>query len=224
MRHRWERLTFLHWSFEPAVVQRLVPDGLDGRIRATARPGWGWYRSSCACACGGAGALGLELLRDERAHLRARHADRPASGSSRSTRSARGGRRGPDHYRLPYFWSSMRLAGWDQEIVYSRPPPARAAAATSSYGSGSAPRTSLRTGRPGPFPDRPVACCSRGRAALLPVRAGRARALAAAPRRGAGRRHRLIAAAGLPSPPAAAGPLLAGRRRPHRPPRGRQRP
>src|SRR5260370_21481207 len=28
MRQRWERLTFLHWSFDPAQVQRLLPDGL----------------------------------------------------------------------------------------------------------------------------------------------------------------------------------------------------
>lgn len=28
MRQRWERLTFLHWSFDPADVQRLLPDFL----------------------------------------------------------------------------------------------------------------------------------------------------------------------------------------------------
>jgi hypothetical protein len=28
MRQRWERLTFVHWAFEPAAVQRLLPDGL----------------------------------------------------------------------------------------------------------------------------------------------------------------------------------------------------
>jgi uncharacterized protein YqjF (DUF2071 family) len=28
MRQRWARLTFLHWSFEPEAVQRLLPDGL----------------------------------------------------------------------------------------------------------------------------------------------------------------------------------------------------
>ena len=26
MGNRWETLTFLHWSFEPDVVQRLLPD------------------------------------------------------------------------------------------------------------------------------------------------------------------------------------------------------
>ena len=29
MRQRWERLTFLHWPFEAADVQRLLPDGLE---------------------------------------------------------------------------------------------------------------------------------------------------------------------------------------------------
>src|SRR6187402_3301705 len=28
MLHRWEQLTFLHWSFDPPVVQRLLPDWL----------------------------------------------------------------------------------------------------------------------------------------------------------------------------------------------------
>jgi uncharacterized protein YqjF (DUF2071 family) len=28
MLHRWERLTFLHWAYEPALVQRLLPPGL----------------------------------------------------------------------------------------------------------------------------------------------------------------------------------------------------
>jgi uncharacterized protein YqjF (DUF2071 family) len=36
MLHRWDRLTFLHWSYPPAAVQSLLPDGLsveerDGR-------------------------------------------------------------------------------------------------------------------------------------------------------------------------------------------------
>ncbi len=27
--HRWEQLTFLHWAYEPAAVQALLPDGLE---------------------------------------------------------------------------------------------------------------------------------------------------------------------------------------------------
>ena len=29
MLHRWERLTFLHWRYEPGDVQRLLPPGLE---------------------------------------------------------------------------------------------------------------------------------------------------------------------------------------------------
>ena len=29
MRQRWDRLTFLHWRFQPADVARLLPDGLE---------------------------------------------------------------------------------------------------------------------------------------------------------------------------------------------------
>ena len=28
MRQRWERLTFLHWAYDPAVIQRMLPEGL----------------------------------------------------------------------------------------------------------------------------------------------------------------------------------------------------
>lgn len=28
MRHRWDQLTFLHWSYEPELIQRLLPKGL----------------------------------------------------------------------------------------------------------------------------------------------------------------------------------------------------
>jgi uncharacterized protein YqjF (DUF2071 family) len=29
VRQRWLRMTFLHWAYDPAVVQRLLPDGLE---------------------------------------------------------------------------------------------------------------------------------------------------------------------------------------------------
>jgi len=32
MRQRWQRLTFLHWQFESAAVQRLLPDGLQADL------------------------------------------------------------------------------------------------------------------------------------------------------------------------------------------------
>jgi uncharacterized protein len=32
MRQRWERLTFLHWQFDPADVERLLPAGLQADL------------------------------------------------------------------------------------------------------------------------------------------------------------------------------------------------
>lgn len=61
MVHRWEHLTFLHWSYDPATVQALLPDGLtvepyDGRawvglvpfhmtVRAPGLPALPWLSS-----------------------------------------------------------------------------------------------------------------------------------------------------------------------------------
>lgn len=28
MVHRWDQLTFLHWDYDPDIVQRLLPEGL----------------------------------------------------------------------------------------------------------------------------------------------------------------------------------------------------
>jgi uncharacterized protein YqjF (DUF2071 family) len=33
MRHEWQSITFLHWPYEPAVVQRLLPPGLEVETR-----------------------------------------------------------------------------------------------------------------------------------------------------------------------------------------------
>jgi|SRR6266705_1685352 len=38
MRHRWSSVTFLHWPYEPAVVQRLLPPGLE--VESTAGAAW----------------------------------------------------------------------------------------------------------------------------------------------------------------------------------------
>ena len=50
MRQRWERLTFLHWPFEAADVQRLLPagllilEGVAGLLRAPLSVGRGGIR------------------------------------------------------------------------------------------------------------------------------------------------------------------------------------
>ena len=29
MRNEWRRLTFLHWDYDPSLIQKLLPDGLE---------------------------------------------------------------------------------------------------------------------------------------------------------------------------------------------------
>ena len=63
MMHRWDTLTFLHWSYEPDVVARLLPVGLtldtfDGKAWVgSSRSTW-WSGAADAVA-----AVGVALLR-----------------------------------------------------------------------------------------------------------------------------------------------------------------
>jgi uncharacterized protein len=122
MRHRWERLTFLHWPFDPADVQRLLPSGLevetwDGaawvglvpfymRVATPAGHRVPWLSNFCETnvrtyARDRAGQSGVWFLSLDAARL-------PAVVT---------GRYSP--YRLPYFWSSMRLGERPDEIAYT---------------------------------------------------------------------------------------------------------
>jgi uncharacterized protein YqjF (DUF2071 family) len=121
MRQRWERLTFLHWPFDPAQVQRLLPAGL----RAETFGGAAWvglvpFFMRVATAGGGRvpwvsnfcetnvrtyvqdaeGRSGIWFFSLDAARL-------GAVAVARTT------------YRLPYFWSSMRLSGRGPEISYT---------------------------------------------------------------------------------------------------------
>jgi len=121
MRQRWERLTFLHWPFDPAAVQRLLPDGLQAETLAGAA--WvglvpfymhvstaggrraPWVSSFCETNVrtyvrDREGRTGIWFFSLDAARL-------GAVGIARTT------------YRLPYFWSSMRLAARGREISYS---------------------------------------------------------------------------------------------------------
>lgn len=121
MRQRWERLTFLHWPFEPAGVQRLLPDGLeiethDGAAwvglvpfyMRVATPGGlrvPWVSSFCETNVrtyvrDGAGRSGIWFFSLEAARL----------GAVLTARAA--------PYRLPYFWASMRLGERGTEAAY----------------------------------------------------------------------------------------------------------
>jgi uncharacterized protein len=113
MRQRWARLTFLHWGFEPDAVQRLLPDGLtaetwDGAAwvglvpfyMRVATPGGRevpWVSRFCETNVrtyvrDPAGRSGIWFFSLDAARL-------GAVVTARVT-----------PYRLPYFWSSMRLS------------------------------------------------------------------------------------------------------------------
>jgi uncharacterized protein YqjF (DUF2071 family) len=119
MRQRWERLTFLHWPYDPAVVQRLLPPGLQADVLGGAAwvglvpffmhvltpggPRVPWVSSFCETNVrtyvrDREGRTGLWFFSLDAARL-------GAVGVARAT------------YRLPYFWSSMRLASGREEAV-----------------------------------------------------------------------------------------------------------
>ncbi len=137
MRQRWERLTFLHWAYDPDAVQRLLPAGLtvdtfDGvawvglvpffmRVHTPGDRGVPWVSNFCETnvrtyARDREGRAGIWFLSLDAARL----------GAVAVARAS---------YRLPYFWSSMRLTGpltgsftgppgstrpaGDQEVAYS---------------------------------------------------------------------------------------------------------
>jgi uncharacterized protein len=135
MRQRWERLTFLHWPYDPADVQRLLPGGLtvdtfDGhawvglvpffmRVHTPGDRGIPWVSNFCETnvrtyARDREGRTGIWFLSLDAARL----------GAVAVARAS---------YQLPYFWSSMRLTGpvagqapagsagpaADEEVAYS---------------------------------------------------------------------------------------------------------
>ncbi len=129
MRQRWEQLTFLHWSYDPAVVQRLLPGGLtvdtyDGRawvglvpffmrVHTPGDRGAPWVSNFCET-----NVRTYARDRDGRAGIWFLSLDAARLGAVAVARAS---------YRLPYFWSSMRLtaqaapagAGAGAEIAYS---------------------------------------------------------------------------------------------------------
>ena len=121
MRQRWERLTFLHWSFDPPAVQRLLPPGLDVEtfdgaawvglvpffMRVATGGGRGAPWASYFCETNvrtyvrdGEGRSGIWFFSLDAARL----------GAVAVARTA---------YRLPYFWSSMRISGTGHEVAYT---------------------------------------------------------------------------------------------------------
>jgi uncharacterized protein YqjF (DUF2071 family) len=120
MRHRWERLTFLHWKFDPAAVQRLLPDWLavetvDGAAWLGLVP---FYMRVATAGGHGAGWLSNFCETNVRTYVRD-----PEGRSGIWFFSLDAARLAPvlvarASYRLPYFWSRMRIEEHDREITY----------------------------------------------------------------------------------------------------------
>jgi uncharacterized protein YqjF (DUF2071 family) len=144
MTQRWARLTFLHWSFEVDTVQRLLPAGLtadpwDGRAWVGLVPffmhvgmpggqGVPWVSNFCETNVrtyvrDRAGRTGIWFFSLDAGRL----------GAVAVARTA---------YRLPYFWSAMRVASRDDEIAYTCLAGRGRGRRRASCESGSAPRTS----------------------------------------------------------------------------------
>lgn len=203
MVQRWERLTFLHWAFDPAAVQRLLPGDLraetfDGAawvglvpffMRVATPGGWRvpWASNFCETNVrtyvrDAGGRSGIWFLSLDAARL----------GAVSVARAS---------YRLPYFWSRMRIAQDSREISYRcrrRWPGPRGAASIARIAVG-------EPFAPGELSDRDHFLTARW---VLFSRSGRWQSFARAchppwPLRRAAVRElddRLIPAAGLPPP------------------------
>ncbi len=121
MRQQWERLTFLHWAFDPAAVQRLLPPGLAAdtfggaawvglvpffmRVRTGGGHGAPWVSNFCETNVrtyvrDAEGRPGIWFFSLDAARL-------GAVAVARAT------------YRLPYHWSAMRLTERDGQTGYA---------------------------------------------------------------------------------------------------------
>lgn len=120
MRQRWERLTFLHWSFDPADVTRLLPAGLeadlhDGRAWVGLVP----FFMHVATA-GGRTAPWVSRFCETNVRTYVRDAQGRTGIWFFSLDAARFGAVAVARstYRLPYFWSAMDLRQDGDEISY----------------------------------------------------------------------------------------------------------
>ena len=120
MRQRWERLTFLHWQFEPGLVQRLLPDGL----KADLFDGAAWVGLvpffMHVATPGGREAPWVSRFCETNVRTYVRDAAGRAGIWFFSLDAARAGAVAVARttYRLPYFWSAMDVAEDAGEISY----------------------------------------------------------------------------------------------------------
>jgi uncharacterized protein YqjF (DUF2071 family) len=121
MRQRWERLTFLHWPFDPGAVQRLLPDGLEvDQFGGAAWVGLVPFFMRVATA-GGTRVPWASNFCETNVRTYARDRDGRTGIWFLSLDAARLGAVcvARTTYRLPYFWSSMQLTTQGSEVSYS---------------------------------------------------------------------------------------------------------
>jgi uncharacterized protein YqjF (DUF2071 family) len=121
MRQRWERLAFVHWPFDPAPVQRLLPVGL----RVDTYDGAAWvglvpFFMHVATAGGRRVPWASSFCETNvRTYVRDREGRRGIWFFSLDAARLGAVAVARTTYRLPYFWSSMRLVeAADKTISY----------------------------------------------------------------------------------------------------------
>lgn len=145
MVHWWEELTFIHWRFDPEVVQRLLPRGLTvetfdgtawvGLVPFFLRVGLPKVRP----------IPWLSRFPETNVRTYARSADGTSGVWFFSLDAARAGAviAARSTYRLPYFWSKMSIEHSGSTISYQSvrrwPRPRAASAATIDIGTRYAP-------------------------------------------------------------------------------------
>lgn len=111
MRQRWDRLTFLHWRFEPEEVARLLPAGLEPDLfDGAAWVGLVPFFMHVATA-GGRMVPWVSRFPETNVRTYVRNADGITGIWFFSLDAARLGAVAVARttYRLPYFWSSMKV-------------------------------------------------------------------------------------------------------------------
>jgi len=121
MTQRWELLTFLHWSFEPSVVQRLLPAGLT--VETFDDRAWvGLVPFQMRVAPPGLAALpwlGRFCETNVRTYVRDNHGRPGVWFFSLDAARLAAVVVARLTYRLPYFWARMRLTGAPDRLVYT---------------------------------------------------------------------------------------------------------
>lgn len=121
MRHWWERLTFLHWPFEPEAVQRLLPPGLTVETaRDAAWVGLVPFHMKVAAARGPSIPwLSRFPETNVRTYVRDEHGRSGIWFFSLEASRLAAVVTARVTYRLPYFWARMRIQQDGEVIRYS---------------------------------------------------------------------------------------------------------